>query len=396
MPWQRRVESLLSPIRLGGYVLPNRIVMAPMTRSRAAAGNVPHPMAPTYYAQRAAAGLIITEAAQIAPEAASCPGTPGIHEASQVTAWRMVTRAVHAEGGRIFLQLFHAGRISHPSTQPNGVLPVAPTAIQPDGIICTAQGRQPLVTPRALEAWEIRGLVETFARSASFAREAEFDGIDIHAANGYLIDQFLRDGSNHRTDLYGGPIANRARFLLEIVDAVATVWSPERVGVRLSPLNPHNSMHDSNPLLTSSYVAAALARMNIGYLHIAEPGPTHPLASAASSELLRRMRTLFPGRLSVDGGHNRTSAEVTFAAVKADLIALATPFIANPDLVDRFARNLPLAVPDRETFYEGGEHGYTDYPLFTPQPSSESRRLSPSSAASPPIDGDQGQRERVS
>ncbi len=207
-------------------------------------------------------------------------------------------------------------------------------------MICTSQGRQQLVTPRALETREIPSLVESFARSASLAREAEFDGIDIHAANGYLIDQFLRDGSNRRTDLYGGPIANRARFLLEIVEAAAVVWSPERVGVRLSPLNSHNSMHDSNPLSTASYVAAALASVNVGYLHIAEPGPGHPMASAASRELLRRMRLLFQGRLSVDGGHDRTSAELAFAVVKADLIALATPFIANPDLVDRFARNL--------------------------------------------------------
>ena len=393
MPWSPRAESLFSPVRLGGYLLPNRIVMAPMTRSRAGPGNVPNPLAATYYAQRATAGLIITEAAQVAPEGASCPGTPGIHESSQVTGWRAVTRAVHAEGGRIFLQLFHAGRVSHPCTQPGGALPVAPSALAPLGQLFTARGMQHFETPRALPAGEIRELVEQFARGSRLALDAGFDGIELHAANGYLIDQFLRDGSNRRTDLYGSAIANRARFLLEIVDAVAAVWCPERVGVRLSPLNPYNSMHDSNPLATSSYVAAALAHMKIGYLHVAEPCPSHPMASAASSELLRRMRTLFRGRLIVDGGRDRASAETALAAVRADLVALATPFIANPDLVDRFARNLPLAVPDRETFYRGGERGYTDYPMFTPPRSLESRPMSASSAPRQPIGSRPRQRQ---
>jgi N-ethylmaleimide reductase len=223
-------------------------------------------------------------------------------------------------------------------------------------------------TPRALTVGEIRELVEQFARGSQLALDAGFDGVELHAANGYLIDQFLRDGSNRRTDIYGSTIANRARFLLEIVEAVTAVWGPEHVGVRLSPLNPNNSMHDSNPLATSSYVATALAHMKIGYLHLAEPCASHPMASAVSSELLRRMRALFPGRLIVEGGRDRTSAEAALTASKADLVALATPFIANPDLVDRFARNLPLAVPDRETFYQGGERGYTDYPMFTPCP----------------------------
>jgi N-ethylmaleimide reductase len=385
MPWSARAESLFSPTRLGGYLLPNRIVMAPMTRSRAGGGNVPHPLAAIYYAQRATAGLIITEAAQIAPEGASCPGTPGIHEPSHVIAWKAVTKAVHAEGGRIFLQLFHAGRVSHPCTQPGGALPVAPSALAPLGQVFTARGMQRFETPRALTVSEIRGLVEQFARGSQLALDAGFDGVEIHAANGYLIDQFLRDGSNRRTDIYGSTIANRARFLLEIVEAVMSVWDSERVGVRLSPLNPYNSMHDSTPVETSSFITTALARMEIGYLHLAEPCPGHPMASAASTELLRRIRTLFRRPLIVDGGRDRTSAETALCAVRSDLVALATPFIANPDLVDRFFRNLPLAVPDRETFYGGGERGYTDYVPFQPAACLESRPVGASSAPRQPI-----------
>jgi N-ethylmaleimide reductase len=376
MPWSPRAESLFSPVRLGGYLLPNRVVMAPMTRSRAGPGNVPNPLAATYYAQRATAGLIITEAAQVVPEGASCPGTPGIHESSQVTAWQAVTQAVHGEAGRIFLQLFHAGRVSHPCTQPGGALPVAPSALAPLGQLFTARGMQRFETPRALPAGEIRELVEQFARGSRLALDAGFDGVELHAANGYLIDQFLRDGSNRREDAYGGSVANRARFLLEVVEAVSAVCGAQGVGVRLSPLNPYNTMHDSDPRATSSYVTTALAQLRIGYLHMVEPGPGHPMASAAGCELLGTVRALFPGHLIVDGGRDRASAEAALAAANADLVALATPFIANPDLVLRFAEDLPLAPPDPATFYGGGERGYTDYPRFRARPAAPVARAS--------------------
>jgi N-ethylmaleimide reductase len=364
--------SLFSPIRLGALALPNRIVMAPMTRSRAGAGNVPTEVSATYYAQRASAGLIITEAAHVSPEGVGYPGTPGIHDQAQLIGWREVTRAVHAQGGRIFVQLWHVGRVSHPCMQPGGALPVAPSAIAAQGALVTRLGLQEFVRPRALLAEEIPGIVQQFAEAARLAREAGFDGVDIHAANGYLIDQFLRDGSNHRLDEYGGSVQNRARFLLEVTAAVASVWEKGSVGVRLSPLSPYNSMHDSDPVGTFGYAAAALDRLGIGYLHVAQPGPGHPLASPEGVEMLRTLRSLFRGCLMVDGGRDELSAREVLDAVGADLVAFATPFIANPDLVMRLEQGLPLASPDPSTYYEGGTRGYIDYPAVSfpgPQPS---------------------------
>ena len=357
---------LFSPVRLGALLLPNRVVMAPMTRSRASAEGVPGPLAATYYAQRASAGLIVSEAAHVAPRGIGYPGTPGIHTERQAAGWRGVTEAVHEHGGRIFLQLWHVGRISHPCMQPNGELPVAPSAIAARGQIFTICGMQPFVTPRPLETAEIGRLVEQFARAAQMAKAAGFDGVDIHAANGYLIDQFLRDGSNIRNDRYGGSIENRARLLLEIVEAVIGEWGGDRVGVRLSPLSPYNSMSDTDPLATSAHVAASLRRLRVGYLHVAEPGPGHPLATPMGCRLLQAVRGAFPGMFVVDGGRDRPSAEAAIAAANADLVALATPFISNPDLLDRLLRGLPLNAPDPETFYTGGEHGYTDYPIYAP------------------------------
>jgi N-ethylmaleimide reductase len=229
--------DLFTPVQLGALTLPSRVVMAPMTRNRASAGNVPGALAANYYTQRASAGLIVTEASQVSPQGVGYPGTPGIHDAAQVAGWHRVTDAVHAAGGRIFLQLWHVGRISHPSLQPNGVLPVAPSAIAAKGEVFTASGPQPFVTPRALGIEEIPGVVAQFENGARLAREAGFDGVEIHGANGYLIDQFLRDGTNRRTDAYGGRLANRARFLLEVTEAVVGVWGADRVGVRLSPLS---------------------------------------------------------------------------------------------------------------------------------------------------------------
>jgi len=358
------LDPLFSPARLGRHILRNRVVMAPMTRGRAGVGRVPSPLAVTYYAQRASAGLLITEGAHVALEGVGYPGTPGIHTEEQAAAWRAVTRAVHAAGGRMYIQLWHVGRVSHTSMQPSGGPPVAPSAIALDGRIYTETGLRPITAPRALDRAEIQAVVGQFARSARLAHDAGFDGVDIHAANGYLIDQFLRDGSNRRTDEYGGSIPNRARFLLEIFEAVSAIWGSQQVGVRLSPVHPYNGMHDSNPLPLFCHVAESLGKLGAGYLHVVEPGPGHPDATPEGHQLIRALRAVFPGRLIVDGGHDRVSAEAALAELGADFVALATPFIANPDLIERLARRLPLAVPDRALYYEGGERGYIDYPSY--------------------------------
>ena len=357
---RRGGTPLLTSLHLGSHRLPNRIVMAPMTRGRADANGVPSPLAPEYYARRAEAGLIITEATHVSPEGLGYPGTPGIYTDAQAAAWRDVTHAVHARGGRIFLQLWHVGRVSHPCMQPGGGLPLAPSAIAPDGQLFTLHGRQPFVVPRALAVGEIGEIVEQFGRAARYGREAGFDGIDIHAANGYLIDQFLRDGSNRRTDRFGGTIANRLRFLLEILDAVTPYWGPERVGVRISPLQTYNGMEDSDPFALFVEVASNLSRRGVGYLHVVEPGEGHPRATPRGQDLLRRLRLAFERRMIVDGGCDGASATAAMLGARADLVALATPFIANPDLVSRIRLGLPLAVPDPRVYYEGGERGYVE------------------------------------
>src|SRR5690349_24025621 len=262
--------DIFSPSKLGPLQLPNRVVMAPMTRNRAGRGNVPGPLNATYYAQRASAGLIISEATQISPQGVGYPGTPGIHNAEQIAGWKGVTDAVHAAGGRMFLQLWHVGRISHPLLQPGGALPVAPTALAPAGQAMTSDGMKPFVTPRALDTAEIAGIVEDYRRGARNARDVGFDGVELHAANGYLIDQFLRDRTNRRTDLYGGSVENRTRFLLEAVDAVAATVGPSRVGVRISPQNMQNDIADSDPQALFNYVASQLARRRLAYLHVIE------------------------------------------------------------------------------------------------------------------------------
>src|SRR5271155_386608 len=256
--------DLFSPFDLGPVHLPNRVVMAPMTRNRAGPGNAPGPLNATYYAQRASAGLIVTEATQISPQGVGYPDTPGIHSTAQVAGWTLVTDAVHGAGGRIFLQLWHVGRLSHPSLQPDGALPVAPSAM-------TREGMKPFVTPRALETAEIAGIVEDYRRGARNARAAGFDGVELHGANGYLIDQFLRDSSNRRTDRYGGSAQNRARLLIEVTEALAGEWGGERVGVRLSPTNPFNDVADSNPAATFAVAVGALQKFGLAYLHIVEP-----------------------------------------------------------------------------------------------------------------------------
>ena len=262
--------DLFTPLRLGPYVVANRIVLAPLTRNRAGPGNVPQAMNALYYGQRASAGLIVTEATQISPQGVGYPHTPGIHNAAQVEGWRRVTQAVHERDGRIFLQLWHVGRISHPSLQPDGVLPVAPSAVRPAVEAYTYEGLKPFVTPRALKLDEIPGVVDQYRTAAQYALVAGFDGVEIHAANGYLIDQFLRDGTNHRTDRYGGSLANRVRFLLEVTEAVTEVWSADRVGVRISPVGAFNDMSDSDPEATFNCVAERLDRFGLAYLHVVE------------------------------------------------------------------------------------------------------------------------------
>ena len=350
--------GLFTPLQLGPYTLPNRLIMAPLTRNRAGSGNVPRELNATYYAQRVSAGLIISEATQVSPRGVGYPGTPGIHSQDQVKGWKLVTDAVHNRGGRIFLQLWHVGRVSHPSLQPRGGLPVAPSAIRPAGDAFTTNGLQPFVTPQALETEEIPGIVEQFRNGAVNALAAGFDGVEIHAANGYLIDQFLRDGSNQRTDRYGGSVENRSRLLLEITAVVSEVWGADRVGVRISPVNPFNDIADSEPQRTFEYIADQLNRFGLAYLHVVEMG------AEAQPFDFTKLRERFKGIYVANTGYTKQRAECVLATGQADLIAFGTLFLANPDLPDRFARNAPLNEPDPNTFYGGSEEGYTDYPFL--------------------------------
>lgn len=356
-------HTLLSPVTLGRYELANRIVMAPLTRNRAGDGNTPRSLNALYYAQRASAGLIISEATQISPQGVGYPSTPGIHTEDQIAGWKLVTQAVHEQGGRIFLQLWHVGRISHPSLQPNGELPVAPSAIAPEGEASTYEGTQPFVTPRALDTDEIPEIVEQYRQAAKNALEAGFDGVEVHSANGYLLDQFLRDGSNQRTDAYGGSIENRARFLLEVMDAVTEVWGGDRVGIRLSPSGTFNDMYDSDPQALFTYVVSQLDRYNLAYIHIIEPREDNG-APAGQNLTAGFFRSIYHGTIISAGGYDRDLAEETVANGDADLIAFGRWYISNPDLVERFAAEADLNPYDRSTFYGGGEEGYTDYPTL--------------------------------
>lgn len=356
--------NLFSPYQLGKLELNNRIVMAPLTRQRAGAGNVPQQLNATYYAQRATAGLIIAEATQVSPHGQGYPNTPGIHSPEQVEGWRLVTSAVHEQGGKIFLQLWHVGRISHPDLLPDGALPVAPSAITPKGEVLTYQGFKPYVTPRALETSEIPEIVEQYRQGAANALAAGFDGVEIHAANGYLIDQFLRDGTNQRVDQYGGEVKNRVRLLVEVTEAVTSVWNSLQVGVRLSPSGTFNDMHDSHPQETFGYVAEVLNQFNLAYLHMIErlPGDERHGGTLLPSSYLRER---FSSTFIVNGGYNRETGNAILAEKAADLVAFGIPFIANPDLPQRLAINAPLNQPDQKTFYGGGENGYTDYPFLS-------------------------------
>ena len=351
--------NLFTPIQLGNLTLPNRIIMAPLTRMRAGEGNVPTKLNATYYAQRASAGLIISEATQVSLQGRGYAHSPGIHTPEQIAGWKLVVDAVHQSGGRIFLQLWHAGRTSHPELQPNGDLPVAPSAIAAEGHAYTFnEGRPDMVTPRALKTEEIPEIVQQFRIAAQNAMAAGFDGVEIHGANGYLIDEFIESGSNKRSDRYGGSLANRSRFLLEVVEAVTQVWDSNRVGVRLSPSGENYTMSDDNREETFSYVVNALNEFDLAYFHLMEPnqwGSDTGLDAAF-------FRSVYKGNLMANGDYNRERGDEVLQSGNADLVSFGRTFIANPDLPKRLALDAPLNEPDPKTFYGGGEKGYTDYP----------------------------------
>ncbi|HEY0439141.1 MAG TPA: alkene reductase [Xanthobacteraceae bacterium] len=355
-------QDLFVPYRLGDLELKNRIVMAPMTRSRALDGNVPNPLAVEYYTQRASAGLIITEATQVSPQGIGYIRTPGIHTGEQYAGWKRITEAVHAAGGKIFAQLWHVGRVSHPDFH-GGALPVAPSAIAAEGDVFTSKGPTKMVTPRALETSEIPGIVEQFRHGASVANAAGFDGVEIHGANGYLLDQFLRDGSNRRGDAYGGSLHNRTRLPLQVTEAVMDVWGPGRVGYRVSPNFSGQSMSDSSPVETFSYLARELAALKLGYLHVMEP-VAGQMATPAAARIAPVLRRVFGGTLMVNGGYDAATASAAIGRGETDLVAFGVPFLANPDLPHRFRAGAPLNAPDFATFYTGEEKGYTDYPVL--------------------------------
>ena len=356
-------EALFQPYRLGDLELRNRLVMSPMTRSRALDGNVPNSLAATYYAQRASAGLIVTEASQVSPQGVGYIRTPGIHSAEQVAGWKTITDTVHRAGGKIFAQLWHVGRVSHPDFH-DGALPVAPSALPVEGEAFTTRGRTKLVTPRALETSELPGIVAQFRTAAENAKAAGFDGVELHGANGYLLDQFLRDGANRRTDAYGGSLGNRARLPLEVTDAVIDIWDPQRVGYKLSPYFSGYSMSDSNPIETFSFIAAELSKRRLAYLHVSEAVAGPMAAAAGTRRATPVLRDTFGGALIVNGGYDARSGHAAIASGEADLVAFGVPFLANPDLPARYRRNAELNAPDQATFYAGEEKGYIDYPAL--------------------------------
>ena len=356
--------DLFSPVRMGPLELANRIVMAPLTRSRTDAdAGVPGPMNAQYYAQRATAGLIVTEATNISPEGRGYAYTPGIFNEEQVAGWKLVTDAVHAKGGHIVCQLWHVGRISHPSLQPGGALPVAPSAVKAEGQAFTNAGFQPFVTPRALETDEIARVVGDYRHATECAKRAGFDGVEIHAANGYLIDQFLKDKTNLRTDRYGGSIENRTRFLKEVVEAVVGAWSADRVGIRFSPISPANDIADSNPEPVFMEAVRIIDRAGLVYMHVVEGATMGPreVEGGFDPQTLRRA---FTGLYMANNGYDRAMALEARANHSADLVCFGRPFISNPDLVERLKAGAPIAKDDRATWYGGDAHGYTDYPAL--------------------------------
>lgn len=357
-------SDLFKEVKLGPLTLNNRIVMAPLTRSRALNGDIQGPMNAEYYAQRATAGLIISEATQISQQGKGYAFTPGIYTDEQVEGWRLCTDAVHAKNGHIFAQLWHVGRISHPDLQPNSGQPVAPSAIKPEGEAFTATGFKPFVTPRALETKEISGIIAQYEHAARCAKRAGFDGVEIHAANGYLLDQFMRDKTNTRTDQYGGLIENRTRLTLEVVDAVTQVWDGTRVGIRISPVSPFIDISDSQPMQTFSYLVEQLNQYNLAYIHCIEGSIQTSRDSPAEFSFVE-LRKLFKGLYMANNCYDLTSALKAREENTADLICFGRPFIANPDLVRRLYIGAGLTVAPKEVWYGGAAMGYTDWPSVT-------------------------------
>jgi 2,4-dienoyl-CoA reductase-like NADH-dependent reductase (Old Yellow Enzyme family) len=349
------MPTLFDPLDLGELKLPNRVIMAPLTRCRAGAGRVPVALNAEYYAQRASAGLIISEATSVTPMGVGYPNTPGIWSAEQVEGWKLVTRAVKSAGGRILLQLWHVGRMSDPMYL-NGELPVAPSAIAPSGHISLVRPEKSFVLPRALETREIPGIVEAYRKGAENAQRAGFDGVEIHGANGYLLDQFLQDSTNHRTDDYGGSIENRARLMLEVADAAISVWGPGRVGMHLAPRGDMHSIGDSDPASTFGHVARELGRRRIAFLCARE--------SLGPRRIGPQLKAAFGGGFIANEKFTKSSAEEVLASGEADAVAFGKLFLANPDLPHRFALSAPLNEPNPATFYASGPEGYTDYPFL--------------------------------
>jgi len=357
------MNPLLTAYSIGDLELPNRIVMAPMTRSRAGEGNVPTKLMATYYRQRASAGLIISEGTQISPQGVGYPWTPGIYSGAQVEGWKKVTDAVHEAGGRIFAQIWHVGRISHPIYH-DGAKPVAPSAVKPEGQIFTAEGMKEIGTPRALETDEIPGIVDDYRQAAANAIKAGFDGVELHGANGYLIEQFIKDGTNRRTDIYGGSIENRARFVLEVIDAVAGEIGARRTGIRLSPNNTGYGIHDTNPKQTYTYIVNQLNGKGLAYIHVVEPMNDVSDKQNYLQEVAAYFRDIYDGTIITNANYDRETGMEAIEEGIADLIAYGRLFLANPDLPERFAADAELNKPDKSTFYGGTEKGYTDYPFM--------------------------------
>ena len=355
-------SSLFTPLKIGALTLPNRILMAPLTRGRATADGVPTPLMVEYYTQRASAGLIISEATAISKRGYGWVGAPGLFTDAHVKGWQPITEAVHKAGGRIFLQMWHMGRVSHPDFL-DGQLPVAPSAVAAEGHTTTPLGKKPYVVPHALTIDEIKATIQDYKRGAQLAKDAGFDGVEIHGANGYLLDQFLRDGSNKRTDIYGGSADNRARLHCEVTEAVIGTWSAGRTGIRLSPRNPNGGISDSDPVATFSRAAEKLSAYNLAYLHVMEPLPGHPRA-AEGERVSPHMRKAFKGAFILNGGFTKELGEKAIANNEGDAVAYGVPFIANPDLVERFRNNAPLNTADPTTFYTHEAKGYTDYPAL--------------------------------
>ncbi len=349
------MSVLFQPLKLGSLTLPNRIVMAPLTRARAGASRIPNALMAEYYAQRSSAGLILTEATSVDPMGVGYADTPGIWSQEQVEGWKKITSAVHAKDGRIFMQLWHVGRISDPMFL-DGKTPVAPSAIAASGHVSLVRPEKNYVTPRALETEEIAGIVEAYRKGAENAKKAGFDGVEIHGANGYLLDQFLQDGTNKRTDKYGGSVENRARLLLEVVDAATSVWGAERVGVHLSPRGDSHSMSDSDPKATFGYVARELGKRKIAFIFTRE--------YQGEDSLSPMMKNEFGGVFIANEKFNKESAEKFISEGMADAVSFGVPYISNPDLVERFSQNVPLNETNFTTIYGKGALGYTDYPAF--------------------------------